>query len=409
MMEESMDRHSLAAALLMASTSAMAAQNSWLTVGETAYLQLKQDGYRVTIRANRASRAADQGTTENIYLLEVASKEVPKIAGALHRKLRHCGGFMYHASEADALRVLDEGTAPANASRPAYRIANQATVVPLLAQMEEARIGATIGQLSAFVNRYYTSTHGIEASNWLRRHWAELAGAHAGITVAQYAHAGYGQQSVIATIAGSDRAAEVIVLGAHLDSINTGSSREGAVAPGADDDASGVAGLTEVLRVLAASGYRPRRTIKFIAYAAEEVGLRGSQDIARDFRKNKVDVVGVLQLDMTNYKGSGKDIYLISDYTDAQQNQFLGKLVESYLPTLTVGADRCGYACSDHAAWTAQGFATSMPFESMLGQDNPAIHTKNDTWAGSGSQAAHALKFTRMAGAFAVELGSESQ
>ncbi|WP_370660982.1 M20/M25/M40 family metallo-hydrolase [Massilia cavernae] len=44
-------------------------------------------------------------------------------------------------------------------------------------------------------------------------------------------------------------------------------------APGADDDASGIAGLTEVLRVLAAGDYKPRRTIKLIAYAAEEVGF----------------------------------------------------------------------------------------------------------------------------------------
>lgn len=402
-----MDRHSLAAALLMATSSAAAAQSSWLTVGETAYVQLKQEGYRVTIRANRPVPPAERGSGENVYLLEVPARELPKIAGTLHRKLRHCGGFMYHASEGDALRMLEGGAIASGASRPAYTIAQQAVLAPLLAQMEEARIGATIGELSAFVNRYYTSVHGVEASNWLRKQWSDIAAAHAGIAVAQYPHSSYGQQSVVATIAGSDRGSEVIVLGAHLDSINMGSSRAGAAAPGADDDASGVAGLTEVLRVLAGANYRPRRTIKLIAYAAEEVGLRGSQDIARDFKKNKVDVVGVLQLDMTNYKGSDKDIYLISDYTDSQQNQFIGKLIAAYLPTLSVGTDRCGYACSDHAAWTAQGFASSMPFEASMGQDNPAIHTKHDTFAGSGSQAAHALKFARLAAAYAVELGSE--
>ncbi|UUZ46728.1 M20/M25/M40 family metallo-hydrolase [Massilia sp. B-10] len=122
------------------------------------------------------------------------------------------------------------------------------------------------------------------------------------------------------------------MLGAHLDSINLRSRAETALAPGADDDASGVAGLSEVLRVLAFSNYRPRRTIKLIAYAAEEVGLRGAQDIAAQFRKEQIDVVGVLQLDMTNYRGSPKDIYLISDYTDREQNAFLEKLIAAYLP-----------------------------------------------------------------------------
>jgi leucyl aminopeptidase len=108
-----------------------------------------------------------------------------------------------------------------------------------------------------------------------------------------------------------------------------------------------------------------------------------------------------------HYKGSGKDIYLISDYTDAAQKRFLAKLVETYLPAVTVGTERCGYACSDHAACNSEGFATSMPFEANLGQDNPFIHTKNDTYAASRNQAAHALKFTHLAAAFAIELGSQ--
>ena len=402
-----MDRHLLAAAILMGSSAAATAQSSWLTVGENAYVQLRQEGHQVTLRANRAVKPASMEAAEGVYVLEVAARDVPKIAGILHRTLRHCGGFMYHASEAEAMRWLEAAPGAPALTRPSYVIANQASVAPLLAQMDEARIAQTIVKLSSFVNRYYTSVHGIEASNWLRETWKELAAGHRGITVTQYAHVNYGQQSVIATIEGSDRASEVVVLGAHLDSINITSDRAGASAPGADDDASGIAGLTEVLRALASSNFRPRRTIKLIAYAAEEVGLRGSQDIAGEFKKNKVDVVGVLQLDMTNYRGSAKDIYLMSDYTDAAQNKFLAKLLEIYLPTVTVGTDRCGYACSDHAAWSAQGFATSMPFEATLGQDNPFIHSKNDTYANSGNQAAHALKFTRMAAAFAVELGSE--
>lgn len=406
-----MNRDGLAAAILMASSTAVAAaQSGWVTVGEHAYSQLKQNGYRVTIRANRPAPPAAPDGAENVYLLEVALRDVPDIARTLHRKLRHCGGFMFHSNEADARSVLgiDARPAAARAARPGYAIANQDKVKPLLESMDEHRVAQTITQLAGFVNRYYSSAHGADASNWLRDHWSGISQQHAGIAVTQFVHGGYGQRSVIATIAGSDKAAAVIVLGGHLDSINLDSSSAGAPAPGADDDASGIAGLTEVLRVLAASNYQPRRTIKLIAYAAEEVGLRGSQEIARDFVKNKVDVAGVLQLDMTNYKGSDKDIYLISDYTDAQQNTFLERLIAAYLPSLTVGKDKCGYACSDHAAWNALGFATSMPFEAAMRQDNPHIHTRGDTFANSGSQAAHALKFARLAAAFAVELGSDA-
>jgi leucyl aminopeptidase len=136
--------------------------------------------------------------------------------------------------------------------------------------------------------------------------------------------------------------------------------------------------------------------------------LRGSQEIAQEYKKNGTNVVGVMQLDMTNFKGSDKDIYIITDYTHVPQNQFLLSLVKTYLPTLTVGYDKCGYACSDHASWDAQGYAASMPFESEMKKDNPRIHTASDTIANSGNQALHALKFARLAAAYAVELGSGS-
>jgi len=48
-----------------------------------------------------------------------------------------------------------------------------------------------------------------------------------------------------------------------------------------------------------------------------------------------------------------------------------------------------------------------MPFESSFARDNPAIHTEKDSFANSGGQATHALKFARLAAAFAIELGSD--
>jgi leucyl aminopeptidase len=66
-----------------------------------------------------------------------------------------------------------------------------------------------------------------------------------------------------------------------------------------------------------------------MAYAAEEIGLRGSDEIAEKHQQQGVNVVGVFQLDMTNYEGSASDVYLISDYTSAARN-VLGD-VDSYL------------------------------------------------------------------------------
>ncbi|MCM3672277.1 M28 family peptidase, partial [Mesobacillus maritimus] len=137
--------------------------------------------------------------------------------------------------------------------------------------------------------------------------------------------------------------------------------------------------------------------------AAEEAGLLGSKAIAKQFRTQNANVVGVLQLDMTNYKGDPKDIYLITDYTNAAQNTYVKNLAATYLPELAVGTSQCGYACSDHASWNAQGYPASFPFEADQ-NDSPYIHTVNDTLENSDRQANHALKFGKLALAYAVDL-----
>lgn len=396
-------------AMLLAATPRALAQSSWLTVDAAAYRQLSP---ALPAARLHAAPNAGAGGPAPVVLVEVPANEVGRVARLLHQKLGHCGGFMVHADQASAQRSLAQGPAAPlpGLVRPSYRIANQAKVVPMLAGMSAKNMARTIAGLSAFPDRFYTSPHGARASEWLRQGWAAVGARHGGVLVEAFAHAGFAQASVIATIAGTDLADEVIVIGAHLDSINTHAMDEpgNAQAPGADDDASGVAGLTEVLRAISDGKYRPRRTIKLIAYAAEEVGLRGSQDLARAFREAGIQAVGVLQLDMINYKGADKDIYLMRDYTSAEQNEFLMKLIAAYLPGVTVGSDSCGYACSDHASWHAEGYPASMPFESSLAQANPHIHSKNDTFASSGGQAVHALKFARLAAAFVIELGSST-
>ena len=160
--------------------------------------------------------------------------------------------------------------------------------------------------------------------------------------------------------------------------------------------------LTEAVRVLGASGLRPSRTIQFMGYAAEEVGLRGSQDIAKQAAKDGKKVVAVIQYDMTNFRGSGESIYLLSDNVDPKLTAFLGTLIETYagVPWSTT---KCGYGCSDHASWTRNGFPASAAFESTFEGMNHALHTVRDTLGTTGGTAQHSVAFAKLAVAFAVE------
>lgn len=312
----------------------------------------------------------------------------------MHEQFHRCGGYLVHDSLADAHAVTAQRPAPG------YTIDRGALVKAVLPTLEASRIQGTIAELSAMPSRYYQSQSGAEASRWLRDRWRSMT-ARTDVTVELVDH-GWAQQSVVMTIPGTTRAKEVVVLGGHLDSINIRNIK--GTAPGADDDASGIATLTEVVRTLLAQDYRPERTIQIMAYAAEEVGLRGSQAIARDYQKRGVDVVGVLQLDMTNYQGSDKDIWLMKDFTNPAQNEFVSTLIDTYVGA-TWGVDACGYGCSDHASWYRTGVPASMPFESRMRDNNKAIHTPADTLERSGNNAVHALKFGKLAVAYAIEMG----
>ncbi|HUJ60624.1 MAG TPA: M20/M25/M40 family metallo-hydrolase [Kofleriaceae bacterium] len=365
----------------------------------TRYLTIGTDA----LPAARAAAAHDGATLDvldsagGVAVIALADRELPALSAQIHAQLDRCGGYIVHDSLADARAALR----PARERPVDYTIDRDAIVRRVLPALDRGRILDTIRELSAMHSRYYQSPGGAAASTWLAERWRGLT-SRPEVTVELVDH-GYPQKSVVMTIPGTTRASEVIVIGGHLDSIvmRGGSA---ASAPGADDDASGIATLTEVARVLLASDYRPQRTIQFIAYAAEEIGLRGSQAIARDYQQRGIDVVGALQLDMTNYRGSDKDIWLMKDFTSGKQNAFLTALIDRYVGA-SWGLDACGYACSDHASWFRIGVPASMPFESRMRDHNLRIHTKDDTLEISGNNADHALKFARLAAAYAIELG----
>lgn len=386
-------------------------QTVWLTLGEPAWQLLERIDPGVRPRAVRPLQRNATLAVENVRVVQVSLGERNRLAAAVHRQLHHCGGFVAHRSLADALAWLAPAPLAFTPTRPSYVIAASPQVLPMLADVSASRIGSEIRALSAFQNRYYDSVYGAQAADWLANQWQTIAAGRSDIHVDKVYYGNAAMPSVVLSIDGTALSDQVLVLGAHLDSINwqdrgglpLGQGR----APGADDDASGVAGLTEVLRVLVAHGFQPQRSIRLMAYTGEENGLYGSGQLASDYASRKVDVVGVLQLDMTNYQGSTADIVLVDDSTDAQQNAFLEDLVAYYLPDLDTASTNCGYACSDHASWTQRGYAASFPFEAVMGQDNPYFHSSQDTWASSGSQALHARKFTRLALAWLLELAGE--
>lgn len=120
--------------------------------------------------------------------------------------------------------------------------------------------------------------------------------------------------NLIVEVAGSKRADEIVVLGAHYDTVFS--------TPGADDNASAVAVLLEVGRLL--SGVTLNRTIRFVAFACEEppyfnVDAMGSQHHARQSRLRGDKILGMLCLEMVGY------------YSTADNSQNVPPLIPKWL------------------------------------------------------------------------------
>ena len=194
---------------LAASAGPPAKRRAWITISDAAFRLIQTVAPDIVSIASRQVGAA--GASEKVHAVVLDQSRLVEIAGTIHERLGQCGGFMYHASEAQARAALNWRPAAAPAPAPLYGIHQRALVEPILAGMQEKHIASTIVTLSEFPNRYYASQSGVDASNWLLARWRELAAGRDDISVAQLVHKAYPQASVTLTIAGTDLADEKVV------------------------------------------------------------------------------------------------------------------------------------------------------------------------------------------------------
>lgn len=331
---------------------------------------------------------------------------LPSLSEAAHEEHHRCGGFMLHDDEADATEVANASNlVPYQTVTGSYRIDNGAAVTALTSVLREDSLLTVLKKLVSYPTRYHTSATGLEASRYIHSTWAELAKGRSDASATLINHTRTKQPSVSLTIRGSKLPDEHVILGGHMDSL----ALRGTVAPGADDNASGIATLTEIARAVLSTGFVPDRTVTFYAYAAEEAGLIGSAEIATTAKNKGLKVVGVMQYDMVNYTIAREPyVALIRDNTNVALNTFSEQLVATYLK-VPVKSVTCGYGCSDHASWNARGFPATFPHEALMSEDSSKfIHTATDTLDRSNNAAKHAMLFARFGVAFVAELAKGS-
>ncbi|PNH71695.1 hypothetical protein VD0001_g5863 [Verticillium dahliae] len=247
--------------------------------------------------------------------------------------------------------------------------------------------------LTGFHTRYYKSQTGIQSSKWLLgRIQAYISGATSrGVKRASFRvvdHNWKGQKSIIVSLKGKGNG--VVVLGAHQDSINGLDPIKGH-APGADDNGTGSITILEALRAILDSDLAVKdseHTLEFHWYAGEEAGLLGSNAIFNEYARDDVNVVAMLNFDMTGYvkPNTKPTMGVITDNVDPKLTQRLREIIEKV----------------NHASATLVGFPSAFIFESTFENSNEYIHTPEDTI--EKVDFGHVYEFAKLAVAAAYEL-----
>jgi hypothetical protein len=281
-------------------------------------------------------------------------------------------------------------------------------VPALLDQVDGANLAATVSALA-----FHRTA---DDSDAVRQQATDLVVD--GLTSAGYApqtqsvvlgRTGKDEPNVFAELPGTECPSRTLVIGAHYDS-------EHPTGPGADDNASGVAGMLEIARIL--HDHPLPITVRFVGWSYEEEGLVGAFAMARQLKGEGREVAGAISLEMIGFTEPDIDpltglpgtyLAMVADPTSAPLARAFAAAAYTYTPEFPAfGAVIDPNVLpdilrSDHAAFLANGFPALMATDTANFR-NPNYHTATDTVA-SLDPAFH-LGSTRAALAGLVTFGS---
>jgi len=306
---------------------------------------------------------------------------------------------LYSGENYFIMKKVSEGFVPAkndgmiSITNTSAKLTNSSVVYPVVSEIDTNILNcikqvdtdntmAYIKKLQDFGTRRCNKPKSIEAQNWLKGQYESLGldTTYVQPVVNVYPWWGGGavqSGNVIAIQYGTEFPNEFIVCGGHYDSLDypNFSSNE----PGADDDASGTAGVLETARIL--SQYEFKRSIIYCAFTAEECGLYGSKQYAQ-YCENQptMNILGYFNLDMTGYLRPGDPIHFCLIFPNSAQtlaNYFLS-LCDVYFPQIPVTThSNLSWGDSDHTSFNQKGIKGIWWFEDVV-YDSPYIHTPND-------------------------------
>lgn len=219
--------------------------------------------------------------------------------------------------------------------------------------------------------------------------------------------------NVLAVQKGTKYPNEYVICGGHYDSTVKVYEYDDPYAdtlrsPGADDNASGTAGILATARIL--SKYNFERTIIYAAWNAEECGLCGSSEFAKDCAADSIDIVAYTNLDMTGYLEPGNEMVINLLYTkcDSLLGKFMKQVVNVYYPKTRVWYSWLNSGDTDYSSFNRNGYQ-AISLSEEVDNMSPYIHSINDVVGVSLNNYEQSMLFTGVTLAAVAELAGLSE
>ena len=188
--------------------------------------------------------------------------------------------------------------------------------------------------------------------------------------------------NVIGELAGTDPEAGYYVICAHYDATAIYTPDwdwRTDPAPGADDNATGVALVLEVARILAAQ--RLPWSIRFIAFSGEEIGLLGSREYAMNAAARDDRILGVLNFDMIGYNDLLDRVEIVANPASAWLSELMIAAGERYEVGLRIDQlVDAGARQSDHAPFWSRGYDAILAIENYLPTDSTTYAVRENLY-----------------------------
>ena len=248
----------------------------------------------------------------------------------------------------------------------------------MLNQVNMDSLEATVQHLQDYGSRIWNSDNAFAASDWIASRMEAL-----GLEVEQQpfnANTWMGSGAAAPNVIGIQRGTlypdTYVVCGSHFDSFSYEAMMGGGTAPGADDNATGVASVLESARIM--TQYEFEYSIIYCAYGCEEMGLYGSEAYASRCQQQGMDIIGYFNNDMNGYL-YGDQIHIDCIYPNSVEpiGTYYMNVGEVYYPELPIRHVNFNEGDSDHTSFNNHGYMGIYPFEDYQNY-SPYIHTPND-------------------------------